>query len=115
MGLPGGDEKMSDWVPDLPSVWSVILVFGFTYLTAFAAYLAVAVFAGGKRADAFKAVPPALLSPVGIIFGLFLGFTAVQVWSDRAHADAAVTTEASALRSVIILASSFPGEPEARL
>jgi Protein of unknown function (DUF4239) len=106
---------MSDWVHNLPLVWMVILVFGFTYLTAFAAYLAVAVFAGGKRADAFMAVPPGLLSLVGIIFGLFLGFTAVQVWSDVAKADAAVTTEASALRSVVILASSFPGEPEARL
>ena len=106
---------MSDWVHDLPLVWMTILVFGFTYLTAFAVYLVVRVLAGGGRTDAFKAIPPGLLSPVGIIFGLFIGFTALQVWSDVAQAEAAVTNEASALRSVIVLASSFPGEPEMRL
>ncbi|HEX3349124.1 MAG TPA: hypothetical protein VHS58_13590 [Acetobacteraceae bacterium] len=106
---------MSDWVHGLPLVWMTVAVFGFTYLTAFAVYLVVLVLAGGERADAFKAIPPGLLSPVGIIFGLFIGFTALQVWTDVGQAEAAVANEASALRSVIILASSFPGEHELRL
>jgi Protein of unknown function (DUF4239) len=52
---------------------------------------------------------------LGVIFGLFVGFTAAQVWSDNLLAATAVANEASALRSVIILASSFPGETEDRL
>src|SRR3954467_15309121 len=63
----------------------------------------------------FKAVSPAMLPPLGIIFGLFVAFTAAQVWSDTDRANAAVSREASALRALVILAGSFPGEPEARL
>ena len=56
-----------------------------------------------------------MLPPLGIIFGLFVGFTAAQVWSDSASASAAVDREASALRSVVILAATFPGETKSRL
>src|SRR5258706_13105644 len=56
-----------------------------------------------------------MLPPLGIIFGLFVAFTAAQVWSDNDRAAAAVSREASALRSVEILAASFPGQPEAQL
>lgn len=56
-----------------------------------------------------------MLPPLGIIFGLFVGFTAAQVWSDGDRASAAVNREAGALRSAAILASAFPGEPETRL
>jgi Protein of unknown function (DUF4239) len=56
-----------------------------------------------------------MLPPMGIIFGLFVAFTAAQVWNDNDRADAAVNREASALRAVVILAVSFSGEPEARL
>jgi hypothetical protein len=47
---------------------------------------------------------------LGIIFGLFVAFIAAQVWGDSDRANAAVDREASALRSVVILAASFPGE-----
>ena len=56
-----------------------------------------------------------MLPPLGIIFGLFVAFTAAQVWNDNDRANAAVNREASALRAIVILAGSFPGEPEARL
>jgi Protein of unknown function (DUF4239) len=56
-----------------------------------------------------------MLPPLGIIFGLFVAFTAAQVWNDTEQANVAVDREASALRSVVILAASFPGEPEMRL
>jgi Protein of unknown function (DUF4239) len=69
----------------------------------------------GERARAFKAVSPGILSPLGVIFGLFVAFTAVQVWNDNDRANAAVGREASALREVVVLAASFPGEPQARL
>ena len=56
-----------------------------------------------------------MLPPLGIIFGLFVAFTAAQVWSDNDRAAAAVSGEARALRSVQVLAASFPGQPEAQL
>jgi hypothetical protein len=106
---------MDDWVHELPLVWMIIVVFGFLYLTALAAYVVVMIFAVGERARSFKAVSPGLLSPLGVIYGLFVGFTAVQVWSDVTRAETAVANEASALRTVVVLASSFPREPESRL
>lgn len=44
-----------------------------------------------------------------------MAFIAAQVWGDSDRANAAVDREASALRSIVILAASFPGEPEARM
>jgi hypothetical protein len=70
---------------------------------------------GGERARSFKAISPGMLPPLGIIFGLFVAFTAAQVWSDNERANTAVNREASALRAVVILAASFPGEPETRM
>jgi hypothetical protein len=106
---------MSDWLHTLPVVWMALIVFGFTYLVSAAIYVVVAILAVGERARSFKAVSPGMLPPLGIIFGLFVGFTAAQVWSDNDRASAAVDREASALRSVVILAATFPAEPETRL
>ena len=62
------------------------------------------------RGRAFKALSPGMLPPLEIIFGLLVGFTAAQVWSDFEKAKIAVSNEASALRSVIILSQRFPTE-----
>ena len=91
---------MSDWLHNLPTLWMALVVFGLTYLVAAAIHTVVAVLAVGERARSFKAVSPGMLPPLGIIFGLFVAFTAVQVWNDTDRANAAVTREASALRSV---------------
>jgi hypothetical protein len=106
---------MSDWLHNLPVPWMALVVFGFTYLLAAAIYAGIASLAVGERAKSFKSISPGMLSPLGIIFGLFVAFTAAQVWSDNDRAGAAVSREASALRSALVLASSFPGEPENRL
>jgi hypothetical protein len=106
---------MSDWLHNLPIVWMALVVFGFTYLVTAAIYEAVTVLAVGERARSFKAISPGMLPPLGIIFGLFLAFTAAQVWNDNERANAAVDREASALRTVVVLATSFPGDPEAHL
>jgi hypothetical protein len=78
-------------------------------------YSAVNVLAVGERARAFKAVSPGILSPMGIVFGRYLAFTAAQVWGDIDRANAAVNREASALSAIVILAASFPGESELRM
>ncbi len=105
---------MSDWLHNLPLVWMGLVVFGFTFLVAAAIYALVMILAPG-HARSFKAVSPGMLPPLGIIFGLFVGFTAAQVWSDSTQANAAVDREASALRTVVLLADTFPGETETRL
>ena len=109
-----GDKErdMSDWLHNLPVAWMALVVFGGTYLVAGSIYVAVNLLAIGERARAFKAVSPGILSPLGILFGLYIAFTAAQVWGDIDRANAAVNREASALSSIVILAGSFPGEPE---
>ena len=106
---------MDNWIHNLPVIWMVLFVFGATYLIAALIHLVVTALALGERARSFKAVSPGMLPPLGIIFGLFVAFTAAQVWNDNERASAAINREASALRSVVIFAASFPGEPEMRL
>jgi len=84
-------------------------------LVTAAIYAVVTVLAVGERARSFKAVSPGLLPPLGVMFALFIAFTATQVWSDNDKANSVVDREASALRTVVILAAAFPGEPETRL
>jgi Protein of unknown function (DUF4239) len=92
-----------------------LVVFGVTYLVAAAIYAVVMVLAVGERARSFKAISAGMLSPLGIIFGLFVAFTAAQVWQDNERANREVNREASALRAVVVLAASLPRETEARL
>jgi hypothetical protein len=56
-----------------------------------------------------------MLPPMGLLFGLIVGFLAAQVWSDAGRAQDAVNREASALRSVVLLAHAFPGGTETRM
>ena len=106
---------MNDWLHNLPIVWMALLVFGLTALGTTAIYVVVMALSVGERARSFKAVSPGLLSPLGILFALFIAFTATQVWSDNDKATSVVDREASALRNIVILAATFPGEAETRL
>ena len=106
---------MSDWVHNLPVLWMALVIFGFTYLLAGIIFAAVTTLATGERAKSFKAISPGMLPVLGIIFGLFVAFTAAQVWNDNDRASAAVTREASALRAVMLLGAGLPAEQEGRL
>jgi hypothetical protein len=92
-----------------------IVVFALTFLAATLIYIAVMALAVGKRGEAFKAFSPGMLPPMGLLFALIVGFLAAQVWSDAGRAQEAVNREASALRSIALLAHAFPGEPETRI
>ena len=106
---------MSDWLHTLPIIWMTVLVFGLTYLIALAVLAMVTMLASEERMRSFKAISPGMLPPLGILFGLFVAFTAVQVWNDNDRATAAVDREASALRAVLILSATFPVASQARL
>lgn len=101
---------MSNWLFNLPVAWMAVVVFFGANLLAALVYLVVTKLAVDERARAFKALSPGMLPPLGIIFGLLVGFIAAQVWSDFERAKVAVATEASALRSVDLLAESLPAE-----
>jgi hypothetical protein len=107
--------NMNDLLHNLPVFWMTVVIFGFTYLIGAVIYIVVVLLAVGERARSFKTVSPGMLPPLGILFGLFVAFTAAQVWNDNDRANSAVSREASALSAVVTLASSFPGDPEERL
>jgi hypothetical protein len=58
------------------------LIFAITYLIALGIFALIKILAKAERARHFKAVSPGVLPPLGILFNLFVAFTAVQVWND---------------------------------
>lgn len=106
---------MGNWLLNLPLVPMAIAIFAGVFLvTGFIDWI-VTRLAVEDRARAFKAVSPGMLSPLGIIFGLLVGFTAAQVWSEFDRAKSAVAAEASALRTVNLLASNLSVEQQGKL
>jgi len=106
---------MSDWLHTLPVLGMSVAVFAATFLVAGLIHVVVTALAAGERARWLKGVSPAVLSPLGILFGLLIAFVASQVWSDFDRARLAVHHEASALRAVVLLTDAFPPEPRAHL
>ena len=106
---------MADWLLNLPLLWMAVVVFAATYLLTASIYWVVTRLAVDDRARAFKALSPGLLSPLGILFALLVGFIAVEVWGNFDKAKAAVTTEASALRAAVLFAGAFPDEQRTRI
>jgi hypothetical protein len=106
---------MGDWFLNLPILWMALAIFAAAYLVAACVYLVTVRLAVGERARAFKAFSPGMLPPLGIIFGLLVGFVAVGVWNDFDKAKLAVATEASALRAIVLLDEHFPEEQRIQL
>jgi uncharacterized protein DUF4239 len=106
---------MGDWLLNLPVPWMTLFIFLITYLIAGSIGFVVATLAVNERAKGFKAVSPGVLPPLGILFALLVGFIAVEVWGNFDKAKGAVTTEASALRAVVLLAGAFPDEQRTRI
>lgn len=106
---------MFDWLPNLPVVWiGLVVLAGMALLTA-AIYAVVMRLAEGERAAALTAVSPGMLPPMGILFALFVGFLAVEVWGNVGRAEEAVANEASALRSVVVLSNDLPPDLRVRM
>ena len=106
---------MDEWLHNLPVWWMAFVVFAIAYLAAGGIFVIIMALAKGERVRVFKSVSLSLLPPLGTIFGLLVAFSAVQVWNDMDRAKMAVDREASAIRMVVLLATSFPGEPEAQI
>ena len=108
-------DWMNDWLHNLPVWWMTLVVFAITYLAAGGIFAIIMALAKGERVRAFKSVSTGLLSPLGTLFGLLVVFSVVQVWGDIDRAKVAVNREASAIRMMVLLAGSFPGEPETQI
>jgi Protein of unknown function (DUF4239) len=106
---------MTDWLYHLPVIWMTVVVFCGISLIAGVIYGAVLALATGARARAFKAISPVMLTPLAVVFGLLIGFLAAQVWTDAERANDAVTREAIALRTVVLLAPRLPRDLAARI
>ena len=81
---------MTDWVQNLSLAGLIVVVVAVTFLSSLAVYVVVMRLAVGNRREAFKALSPGMLPPLGLLFGLLVGFLAAQVWSDAGSAQAAV-------------------------
>src|ERR1700746_3028536 len=106
---------MGGWFLNLPILWMALAIFAAVYLVAACVYMVTVRLAVGERARAFKAFSPGMLPPLGIIFGLLVGFVAVGAWNDFDKAKVAIATEGSALRAVVLLAENLPDEQRTHL
>jgi hypothetical protein len=106
---------MGDWLLALPLPWMTLVIFAAAYLVAAGVCLVVVGLAVNGLARVFKAFSPEMLTPLGVIFGLLVGFIALQTWNDFDRAKVAVETEASALRVVVVLDESLPEEQRIHL
>ena len=107
--------SITGWLHDLPLAGLALVVFSLTFLATAIVYVVVMRLAVGRWGEAFKGLSPGMLPPMGLLFGLIVGFLAAQVWTDAGRAQDAVDREASALRSVVLLVQAFPGEPETHM
>jgi uncharacterized protein DUF4239 len=106
---------MSRWLHELPVVWIAAVVLVATATLVAATHALAMRLATGERGEAMRALSPGLLPPLGIVFALIIGFLAAGVWGDSDKARDAVSSEASALRSVVLLSDQLPPPTAKRL
>lgn len=106
---------MPDWLYHLPVIWMAVVIAVATAAVAALAYAVAAALASRGRGPMLKAMTPVMLTPLAVLFGLIVAFLASQVWNDYQRASAAVAREASALRTVVLLAAHFPKDTETRV
>src|SRR4051794_3386049 len=106
---------MSRWLHELPvALIALVVVVGVALLVAVVYLVAMRIAASGRR-EAMQALSPGLLPPLGIVFALIVGFLAAGVWGDSDKARDAVSSEASALRSVVLLSDQLPAATRTRM
>ena len=98
------------WLADTSIALLSAPIFLALYLASGVILLVLHLLRRAGHADVVGPLSPGLLSPLGLIFGLLVGFLVAEVWSDRDKAAAAVSQEASALRDIDLLTGAFPVE-----
>src|SRR5690349_5672027 len=103
---------MIAWFAHAPLPLLTLTIFAAMYLAV--VLVLVVLWAARRRGHDAGLGPlsPGLMAPLGLIFGLLVGFLVADVWTDRARAASAVSQEASALRAVQIAGVGLPcGQP----
>jgi hypothetical protein len=101
---------MSDWLHELPIVWIAVVVFALVAALVAIVWFVVVVRLARRHAAALQAVSGSMLPPLGIVFALIVGFLAASVWGDSDDARDAVSSEASALRAIVLLSAQLPDD-----
>ena len=101
---------MVRWLAHAPLPLLTATIFIAMYLAAALGLTALYLVRQRGHLAALGPLSPGLLSPLGLVFGLLVGFLVADVWADRGRAVSAVSEEASALRDVDLLASAFPAQ-----
>src|SRR5204863_4234663 len=100
------------WLEGLAIGWLIVVVLVTTLVVTVGIYFGVMrAAANERRGAAFRAVSPGMLPPMGLVFGLIVGFLVAGLWNDLSDARDAVNREASSLRSAeLVTAATFPGQ-----
>jgi hypothetical protein len=101
------------WLSDTSLALLTAAIFLAVYVAAALVLAVLYLVRRSGHADALGPLSAGLLSPLGLIFGLLVGFLVADVWGDRDQAASAVSQEASALRDVDLLSGAFPAEQPA--
>ena len=101
-----------EWLLHLPVLWMALIIFASLYLIAAVVFWSATKLSGDRSG---RLVDPGILSPLGVVFGLLVVFTAAQVWGNLERANSAVADEASALRDVILMAQGLSDHDNSRL
>jgi Protein of unknown function (DUF4239) len=99
---------MISWLHEIPVAWMALVVCAAVGLVTAGIYVTTARLGRTRRGAALKTMSPGMLPPFAILFALLVGFMAAGVWSDAGRADQAVSAEASALRSAVLLSYDLP-------
>ncbi|WP_433781960.1 hypothetical protein ACQPX6_18885 [Actinomycetospora sp. CA-101289] len=103
---------MVEWLAHAPLPLLAAVVFLALYLAAALVLVVLRTVSRLGHAETLGPLSPGILAPMGLIFGLLVGFLVADVWSDQGDASAATSREASALRDVDLLMATFPAEHE---
>jgi hypothetical protein len=105
---------MGDWLLNLSLPVIALVVFAASYLVGAAVYWIVTSLAVESRRR-LQSSSPGMLPPLGIVFGLLVGFVAVQVWSDLIGLRSQSPARRALFALVVLLADSFPEEQKVQL
>ena len=98
------------WIESQDAAVIALLAFLLSYALAALAFAAVLWLSRRPVAAALKATTPVMLTPLGLLAGLVIGFLASHVWSNVDRANGYVSQEADALRETMLLAEALPAE-----
>jgi hypothetical protein len=102
-----------NWIEAQSTAVIVVLLFGFCYLLAAGIFLLALKLSRRPTAQGMKTIAPTMLTPLGVILGLLIGFLAARVWTNLDRAVEYVGQEAGALRETVLLVETLP--PDVRM